>query len=413
MRIRKAIAVPTLGGYYNEDLAAIRNGVEADGLFYLDPPQSPGFRSIRQPSEACSILFVLDDQRVVFGDALCVDYAAAGGRDGIFIAAEQVPLIETICAELDDRPIGGFVEMCEELEDTVDKRGLHQAAAMFGFSQAILHAVAASRGVTCAEVIADEFDTNLSRQPIPLGIQSGEHRREAVDKAIMRNVGVLPHGLINNLETMGNNGRILLDYVNWIVERLDQHGAPGYQPLIHLDLYGQLGATFDHDLVAMTKFLCELEQCAKPFQLCIETPLLMENAEQQRDRLRSLHDALQQMESTVRLIVDEWANNLDEIRSYLVEPVVPIVHVKAPDLGSLHRAVQAVLECRAASVSPILGGSCAETDQSARTVAHVALATAPEWVLARPGMGVDEGVQIMHNEMARTIALIEARGEKR
>ena len=34
----------------------------------------------------------------------------------------------------------------------------------------------------------------------------------------------------------------------------------------------------------------------------------------------------------------------------------------------------------------------------------------PAWVMARPGMGIDEGLQIVHNEMARTLAVIQARG---
>ena len=41
-------------------------------------------------------------------------------------------------------------------------------------------------------------------------------------------------------------------------------------------------------------------------------------------------------------------------------------------------------------------------------MAHVALATRPAWVLARPGMGIDEGLQITYNEMARTLAIIES-----
>jgi methylaspartate ammonia-lyase len=58
-----------------------------------------------------------------------------------------------------------------------------------------------------------------------------------------------------------------------------------------------------------------------------------------------------------------------------------------------------------------LGGSCTDTDQSARVICHVALASRPAWVLARPGMGVDEGMQIVHNEMVRTLALVRARRE--
>ena len=53
-----------------------------------------------------------------------------------------------------------------------------------------------------------------------------------------------------------------------------------------------------------------------------------------------------------------------------------------------------------------LGGSCAETDISARVSAHVALATRPDIVMAKPGMGVDEGIMLVQNEMARALALL-------
>jgi len=53
-----------------------------------------------------------------------------------------------------------------------------------------------------------------------------------------------------------------------------------------------------------------------------------------------------------------------------------------------------------------LGGSVTETDQSSRLGAHVAMATQPDQILARPGMGVDEGHMIVYNEMARIAALL-------
>jgi methylaspartate ammonia-lyase len=36
---------------------------------------------------------------------------------------------------------------------------------------------------------------------------------------------------------------------------------------------------------------------------------------------------------------------------------------------------------------------------------HVALATGADQLLAKPGMGVDEGLSIVTNEMARTLRL--------
>jgi methylaspartate ammonia-lyase len=76
-------------------------------------------------------------------------------------------------------------------------------------------------------------------------------------------------------------------------------------------------------------------------------------------------------------------------------------------LGGVDKSVEAILYCKSKGVLPYLGGSCAETDRSAQVSVHIALATRPHQVLIKPGMGVDEGASIMHNEMIRTLALID------
>jgi methylaspartate ammonia-lyase len=80
-----------------------------------------------------------------------------------------------------------------------------------------------------------------------------------------------------------------------------------------------------------------------------------------------------------------------------------------PDLGSVHNTVDAVLACKDGGVGAFLGGSCCETGLSAKVAVHVALATQPDLIMAKPGMGVDEGVTIVQNEMQRTLAWIRAR----
>ena len=45
--------------------------------------------------------------------------------------------------------------------------------------------------------------------------------------------------------------------------------------------------------------------------------------------------------------------------------------------------------------------------------AHVAMACGADQVLAKPGMGVDEGLMIVGNEMARTAALAQRRARMR
>ncbi len=84
-----------------------------------------------------------------------------------------------------------------------------------------------------------------------------------------------------------------------------------------------------------------------------------------------------------------------------------------PDLGSIHNSIDAVLYCQARNVGCCLGGSANETDVSARVTAQVALATKPGFLLSKPGIGADEGVMILTNEMLRTAALTtRARLEK-
>jgi methylaspartate ammonia-lyase len=45
-------------------------------------------------------------------------------------------------------------------------------------------------------------------------------------------------------------------------------------------------------------------------------------------------------------------------------------------------------------------------ERAPRLAVHIAIATGSDQILARPGMGVDEGVCIMRNEMARLRQLL-------
>jgi methylaspartate ammonia-lyase len=111
---------------------------------------------------------------------------------------------------------------------------------------------------------------------------------------------------------------------------------------------------------------------------------------------------------TVHLVADEWANTLADIHAFVEAGAADMIQIKMPDLGSVHNSVEAVLACRANGVGAFLGGSYVETDLSARVSAHVALATRPDIIMAKPGMGVDEAISLVHNEMARTLAQVRA-----
>lgn len=410
MKIRQALAVPAWGGYFNDDLAAIQAGGGRDGFFYEGSPVTPGFQKIRHPTEAASIVLVLDDGQIVCGDALSVQYAGAGGRTPRFNHREQIPALEEVCAYLEGLELGSFVPMCEELEvQPFEHPALNRTAAFYGASQALLLAVAASRKKMAAEVLAEEFSTAVSAELIPIYVQCGEDRYGGVDKAIIRRADVLPHGLVNRVDVLGPAGEKLEEYVAWIAARIRAYGEPDYRPEIHIDVYGLLGTIFERDTRRIGAYIAGLAERTAPYQFCLETPVLMNSRAGQIEQFAALRAELRRLGSTAQLIVDEWANSLDDIRAFIAAGATDMVNVKSPDLGCLHHAARAILECWQQNVRPILGGSSNDSDQSARVISHVALAVKPAWVLARPGMGIDEGFEIVHNEMRRTLAIMALR----
>jgi methylaspartate ammonia-lyase len=413
LSIEKAFAVPVSGGYYNEDLDAIRSGARKDGFVYAGTPVSPGFDRIKEPSEAVSIVLVLDNGQVVAGDALSVEFAAAGGRSGRFRSEHQLPHINLVCEYLEGLTLSSFLEMCDELEARSLPPELHMPAAMYGASQALLQAVAIDRCRTAAEVLAEELGVSVSETLIPINIQTGEERHTNVDRAILKKVDVLPHGLINDIDlAFGADGQLLAEYVSWVVGRIETYGSRGYQPELHLDVYGLPGIVFDYDIQRIADYLADLGRRASPYELCVEMPIEMQSREEQITVFAALRSALAERGSGVNLVVDEWANSIQDIRMFIAAAATDMINVKSPDLGSVGNAARAVLACWEGGIRPILGGSCTDTDQSARVMAHVALAVQPAWVLARPGMGVDEGFQIVKNEMARTLAIINTRSSE-
>ncbi len=136
---------------------------------------------------------------------------------------------------------------------------------------------------------------------------------------------------------------------------------------------------------------------------------MMDSRAAQIETMKTLCEYVRLRKMKVQLVVDEWANTLDDIRAFVDAQAAHVIQIKMPDLGSVHNAVEAVLACQAGGVGAFLGGSCAETDVSARVAVHVALATRPDVIMARPGMGVDEAVMLVQNEMARALAWIRAR----
>jgi len=411
MKIKKVVASKGFAGFYYDDQAAIKSHAKHDGFAYSGEPITPGFSTIRIAGESISVMLVLDEGRIAYGDCVAVQYSGAAGRDALFLADDYLPIInEKIAPLMVEREIENFKNMAEELDNLkVNGERLH-TALRYGITQAILNAVSRKKHITMAEVISQEYGIEIQEEPVPIFAQSGDDRYNNADKMIIKGIQVLPHGLINNVEEkLGRRGEKLMDYLSWLRTRVVQLGKPDYNPVFHLDVYGTFGQAFNNDMGTIAKYIMNLERISQPYRLRIEGPVDAGSKEGQIKSMRELRTELKKIGSKTEIIADEWCNTFEDIKDFVHGEAADMIQIKAPDLGGINNTIEAILFCKKHGVGAYLGGSCNETDRSARICAHIALATGPCQILAKPGMGVDEAVMLINNEMNRTLTLIKNR----
>ena len=412
MKIVDVVCSAGKTGFYFDDQRAIKAGAGHDGMFYLGKSVTPGFETIRQSGESISVQLILEDGQVAFGDCAAVQYSGAGGRDPLFLAKDFIPVIEkNIAPKLIGRDLDNFKTLAEEFDSMqIEGKRLH-TAIRYGITQALLDAVAKARKVTMAEVIQKDYNTGIEISKRPIFTQSGDDRYINADKMIIKGADVLPHALINNVkEKLGERGEILLDYVKWRKDRiLSKRVNSEYYPIFHIDVYGTIGAAFDCDTAKMADYISTLVEAAKPFKLRIEGPMDVEDRDKQIEALAALTTEVDKRGIEVELVADEWCNTLEDIKLFADKKAGHVVQIKTPDLGGVNNIADAILYCNKVGIGSYCGGTCNETNRSAEVTTNIAMACGALQVLAKPGMGVDEGFMIVFNEMARVEALVNRR----
>jgi len=414
MKIIDVVCSKGRTGFYFDDQRAIKQGAGHDGVFYTGAPVTEGFTSVRQAGECISVMLILEDGQIAYGDCAAVQYSGAGGRDPLFLAKDFIPLIDAhIKPQLIGKEADNFRALAAMIEAIqVDGKRLH-TAIRYGLSQALLDAVAKATGRLMCEVVADEYGCTVSDKPIPVFTQSGDDRYTNSDKMIIKSAQVLPHALINNVkDKLGKKGEKLAEYVAWLRDRiLAFRSDEAYAPVMHIDCYGTIGAVFgNNNYAAMADYIEELGRIAKPFHLRIEGPMDCDcDRETQIEALAGLTAELDNRGCDVELVADEWCNTLEDIKLFADAKAGHMVQIKTPDLGGVNNTIEAVLYCKEKGIGAYQGGTCNETDRSAQVCVQCAMATQPDQILAKPGMGVDEGFMIVYNEMERILALRAAR----
>ncbi len=400
--IARVDAVPGEAAFYADDLMAIRAGAEKDGFTYLGEPVTPGHRAVRSAAQALLLRIETVDGAVGWGDAVAVQYSGVGGRDLPLDAEAVADEVDAARAALLGAGPLGFrtgSDLVEALR--VDGRQIH-TALRYGLSQALLNAEAASDGVIPLRVLARETGVTAPRV-CPVYAQSGDDRWTNADKMILRRVQVLPHGLFNSLEAFGADGARFLDYVRWLRARVGALGGDDYRPRLHLDVYGMLGQVMAMDVERMADYLAEVERAADGLAIAVEAPCFGTGTADTVEILAALRTRLRERGIGVLLVADEFCNGDEDVARFVAAGAVDLIQIKMPDLGCLTEAINAARACREGGLGVFIGGSCAETDLSAVVSAHVAMAVEADQVLAKPGMGVDEGVTIVRNAMRRAL----------
>jgi len=413
MKIVDVILSKSYTGFYFDDQKAIKEGATLDGFRYVGEPKTPGFQSIRIPGEAISIQLVLEDGLVATGDCAAVQYSGAGGRDPLFLADDFIPFIEKeLVPLLKGEDVSNFKSLAEKYDKLeINGKRLH-TAIRYGITQALLKATSLVKRKTMAEVVREEYGiTDTKYEEVAVFSQSGDDRYLNADKMIIKQVDVLPHALINHVETkLGKNGEILREYIKYLKNRiLDIRASEDYNPVIQVDVYGTIGMIFDNDSRKVVDYLKELASVASPFKLRVEGPVDAGSREATMQSLKEITALIDAENVGVEIVADEWCNTLEDVKYFADNKAGHILQIKTPDLGGVNNVVEAIMYCNEKCIGAYCGGTCNETSISCEVTTNIAIGAKASQILAKPGMGVDEAIMIVRNEMNRVLALANRR----
>ena len=360
MIIKKVLYSAGVTGFFFDDQVAIKKGATHDGFIYEGEPETEGFKTIRMAGESILVMMIMGNGQIAHGDCAAVQYSGTGGRDPLFLADTYIPFLrEHISPYLEGREINSFKDEAEAFDSLqINGERLH-TAIRYGVSQALLSAAAISSGLLKSEVICRDYNLPVIAESVPLFAQSGDDRYTAVDKMILKHVDVLPHALINNIDTkLGRKGELLLECVQWLSNRVIQlRTEKSYKPDLHIDVYGNIGTIFDYDVNKMAAYFQELQKAAGELQLYIEGPMDMGNKVKQIQAMKELHEKLKAIDCKIKTVADEWCNTWEDIKDFTDADCCDMVQIKTPDLGSIHNIVKSILYCKEHGMEAYQGGN--------------------------------------------------------
>jgi len=401
------------GSFVHYDMKAIKAGAKQNGYLFEGAPLTPGYDTIVQASSTVSICILLDDGSVAFGDCADVILAGFAGRDRPFRPHEHMDALRKHVVErLVGRRVDAFRPLAAELDGPVADGARLHTAVRYGVTQALLHAVALSRKEQMVETLAREYAADgavIASAPPKILTSCMRDNYNLHDRMILKRSDILPHASFGQLDVhVGRDGQLFLDYIAKFARRVLEIGEPDYRPILHFDVYGTFGELFEDDVERIADYLARIRAAVQPFEVMIEAPIVATSLESQVALYKKLRETQRRKGVDVTIVVDEWCNTLEDIRAFGEADAVDMCQIKTPDLGGINNTIEAALYCKRIGMAAYLGGTANETDQSSRITCHIGLATAPAFLLSKPGMGADEALALQTNEMNRTLAILKA-----
>lgn len=390
--------VEGIGGYWINDQEAVQAGAQPDGFFFKGQPSKPLFAAVRTPSVAYCIALRLADGQRAYGDCMTVANLGLGGRPDPLRIDALPDIAKRLRQKLEGASFDGFRKACAMLDDWPEDLGGRPVA--YGLSQAFLNAAALASGMTPADVLRHEYGIDRVYERPGFAASCGSDWHKNTDKAIARRVAMLPHAAMQTADEC----RRLPEYASWITNRIRELMPSDYQPDLHFDFHASLGRMFDNDEARVIDYLADVVQRTQGYRVYFEDPLFARGAQEAAERARRLRERLQASGVDCRLIADEWANAPGEMALFTGSQAVHGIQIKVPDNGPLTTTIEGLRLCQKDQVLAYLGGSCNETDISVRTTVHVGLAFGAWRLFTKPGLGLDEGLMILTNELNRAEA---------
>ena len=107
---------------------------KADGFLLVGKPMTPGFDAIVQPGAAVSVMLMLEDGQVAFGDCTDVILSGVAGRDPLFRPKDHEPFLTEVLPGPLHRPsdVIRFRDLGEMIETPLnDGKRIHTALTFF------------------------------------------------------------------------------------------------------------------------------------------------------------------------------------------------------------------------------------------------------------------------------------------